>query len=54
MEAVCALRACGHTAEPWSGKLPCWLVDGETLTDGNLLAHAVRLRLMDTTTTELR
>lgn len=53
-EAVAALRACGHTVEPWTGGLPYWLVDGETLTDGDLLAPAVRLGLLGSTTTRLQ
>lgn len=53
-EAIAALRARGHTVEPWTGGLPYWLVDGETLTDGGLLALAVRVGLMDSTTTTLQ
>ncbi|SFS86938.1 hypothetical protein [Methylobacterium sp. yr668] len=52
-KAVDALRARGHTVEPWTGGLPYWLVDGETLTDGDLLALAVRVNLMDSTSTKL-
>ncbi|MGH1570265.1 hypothetical protein ACRAWG_05865 [Methylobacterium sp. P31] len=47
-KAVAALRARGHTVEPWSNDFPYWLVDGETLTDGELPALALRLVLMDT------
>lgn len=53
-EAVVALRARGHTIEPWPGGLPYWLVDGETLTDGDLLALAVRVGLMDSASTKLQ
>jgi hypothetical protein len=53
-EAVAALRARGYTVEPWTGGLPYWLVDGETLTDGDLLALAVRVGLVDSTTTTLQ
>ncbi|WP_182179385.1 hypothetical protein [Methylobacterium radiotolerans] len=53
-EAVAALRARGHTVEPWTGGLPYWLVDGETLTDGDLLALAVRVGLMDSSSDKLQ
>ncbi len=53
-EAVAVLRARGHTVVPWTGGLPYWLVDGETLTDGDLLALAVRVGLIDSTTTTLQ
>ncbi|GAN52331.1 hypothetical protein ACXR8U_07300 [Methylobacterium radiotolerans] len=53
-EAVAALRARGHNVEPWTGSLPYRLVDGETLTDGDLLALAVRVGLMDSTSTRLQ
>lgn len=46
-EAVDALRARGLKVEPWSKSYPLWLVDGETLTDSDLLALAIRLGLMD-------
>ncbi|MGH1573970.1 hypothetical protein ACRAWG_29135 [Methylobacterium sp. P31] len=47
LKAVAALRARGHTVEPWSNDFPYWLVDGETLIDDELLALALRLVLMD-------
>jgi hypothetical protein len=47
IEAVEALRVRGHTVEPWSHNFPYWLVDGETLTEGELLALAVQLGLLD-------
>ena len=53
-EAVDALRARGHTVEPWTGSLPYWLVDGETLTDSDLLALTVRVGLVDSTSTRLQ
>lgn len=53
LEAVAALRLRGHVVEPWSRRYPLWLVDGETLTDGDLLAIAVRVGLMDSTSTKL-
>ena len=46
LEAVAVLRACGYIVEPWSNDFPYWLVDGETVTDGELLALAHRLGLM--------
>ncbi|MFB0490166.1 hypothetical protein ABIE45_002752 [Methylobacterium sp. OAE515] len=45
-EAVDA-RAHGLKVEPWSKSYPLWLVDGEMLTDSDLLALAIRLGLMD-------
>jgi hypothetical protein len=47
LEAVAALPACGHIVESWSNDLPYWRVDGEALTNGELLALALRLGLMD-------
>ena len=47
LEAVESLRAYGYVVEPWSNSYPLWLVDGETLTDGELLTFALHLRLMD-------
>jgi hypothetical protein len=47
IEAVEVLRVCGRKVEPWSECYPLWLVDGETLTDSDLLALAIRLGLMD-------
>jgi hypothetical protein len=47
LEAVEALRTYGLEVEPWSGGYPLWLVDGETLTGGQLLALAVRPGLID-------
>ena len=46
LEAVEALRTYGLKVEPWSGGYPLWLVDGETLTGGQLLVLAARLGLM--------
>lgn len=53
-EAVATLRARGHTVEPWISGLPYWLVDSETLTDGDMIALAVRLGLVVSTTTRLQ
>jgi hypothetical protein len=47
LEAVAALRARGRTVEPWSDASALWLVNGESLTDSDLLALAIRLGLMD-------
>jgi len=47
LEVVDALRTYGLRVEPWSESYPLWLVDGETLTGGDILALAVRLGLMD-------
>ncbi|QGY05482.1 hypothetical protein MMSR116_29020 [Methylobacterium mesophilicum SR1.6/6] len=47
LEAVEALRLLGKTVEPWSDDFALWLVDGETLTDSDLLALAIRLGVMD-------
>jgi hypothetical protein len=47
LEAVEALRAGGHTVEPWGDDFMLWLVDGQTLTEMELLALAMRLGLMD-------
>ena len=47
LEAADALRACGHTVEPWSDDFALWLVDRISLTDSDLLALAIQLGLMD-------
>ncbi|MBP1179944.1 hypothetical protein [Methylobacterium sp. PvR107] len=47
LEAVSALRACGHTVEPWSDDFALWLIDRVSHTDSDLLALAIRLGLMD-------
>ena len=49
LEAVAALRACGYIVEPWSNVFLYWLVDGEAMTDGELLALAHRLGLISST-----
>ncbi|QGY02376.1 hypothetical protein MMSR116_11195 [Methylobacterium mesophilicum SR1.6/6] len=46
-EAAEALRLLGKKVEPWSDDFALWLVDGETLTDSDLLALAIRLGVMD-------
>jgi hypothetical protein len=47
LETVAALRASGHAVEPVGDDFQLWLVDGKTLTQGELLALALRLGLMD-------
>ena len=46
-ETAEALKAYGHIVEPRSDDFALWLVDGESLTDSDLLALAIRLGLMD-------
>jgi len=53
-EAVAALKLRGHTVEPWGDDHMLWLVDGQSLTEGELLALAVRLGLMDSAATKLQ
>ncbi len=54
MEAVEAMIAAGHSvAEPLGDYFAFWIVDGKGLSDGDLLALASRLGLIDTTTDEL-
>jgi hypothetical protein len=47
IEAVEALRARGHTVEPVGDDFAMWRVDDQPLTDGELLALAVQLGLID-------
>jgi hypothetical protein len=47
LEAVEALKLRGHMVEQWGEDGLLWLVDGQSLTGGELLALAVRLGLMD-------
>lgn len=54
LEAVEALKLRGHKVEPWGDEFDAWLVDGDTLTDGELMALAVRLGHMESTTTRLQ
>lgn len=54
LEAVEALKLRGHAVVPWGDDFEAWLVDGETLTDGELMALALRLGLMELTTTRLQ
>ncbi|WP_345819959.1 hypothetical protein ABC766_27395 [Methylobacterium fujisawaense] len=49
LEAVEALKLRGHKVEAWGEDHMLWLVDGQSLTEGELLALAVRLGLMDST-----
>ena len=54
LEAVAALRAKGHPVVP-DDDFERWQVDGgEWITLGDLLALALRLGLMDSTTTKLQ
>jgi len=53
MEAVEAMIAAGHSVEPLGDYFAFWIVDGKGLSDGDLLALASRLGLIDTTTDEL-
>ena len=61
LEAVEALKASGRNVGPWAEDIllwlvdgMLWLVDGEMLTDGDLRALAVRLGLVDSSTTKLQ
>lgn len=54
LEAVEALKLRGHKVEPWGKEFDAWLVDGDTLTDGEMMALALRLGLMESTTTRLQ
>lgn len=53
-EAAEALIAAGHSVEPWGDDFAFWQVDGRTLSDSDLLALALRLGLMDSTTARLQ
>lgn len=53
-EAADALIAYGYTVEPWGDDHAFWQVEGKTLTDSDVLALAVRLGLMDSTTDKLQ
>lgn len=46
-EAATALIAAAHSVEPTGDDLGLWRVDGRLLTDGDLVALALRLGLMD-------
>lgn len=54
LEAVEALKLRGHKVEPWGEEFDAWLVDGDTLTEGEMMALAVRLGLMDSTSDRLQ
>ncbi|MEE7448771.1 hypothetical protein MRF4_13675 [Methylobacterium radiotolerans] len=43
LEAVAALIAADHSVEPLGATLEFWMVDGEVLRDGDLIAKAARL-----------
>ncbi|WCS27755.1 hypothetical protein LOK46_13325 [Methylobacterium sp. NMS14P] len=53
-EAVEALTAAGHLVEPLGDDFAFWIVDGQGLSDGDLLDMAQRLGLMDPTPTKLQ
>jgi hypothetical protein len=53
-EAAKALIAAGHSVEPWGDDFAFWQVDGRTLSDSDLLALALRMGLMDSTTDRLQ
>lgn len=53
-EAADALIAAGHDVRPWGDDLALWLCDGQSVTDSDLLALAIRLGLMDSTTSRLQ
>jgi hypothetical protein len=53
-EAAEALIAAGHSVEPWGDDFAFWQVDGRTLSDSDLLALALRMGLMDSTTDRLQ
>ena len=47
LEAVRVLIAKGRRVEPYGEDLLLWLVDGQSLTDHEIVAFALRLGLMD-------
>lgn len=47
LEAIAALRSRGHTIEPLEPYPPSWLVDGDTLTEREVVALALERGLMD-------
>lgn len=53
-ESAAALRAYGCKVEPWSKSYPLRLVDGESLSDAELMELALRLALVNSTTTRLQ
>lgn len=53
-EAADALIAYGYTVEPVGDDFALWVVDGKGMTDSDVLALAVRLGLMDSTTDKLQ
>lgn len=53
-EAADALIAYGSDVQPMGDDFAFWIVDGKVLTDGELMALAVRLGLMDSTTDKLQ
>lgn len=53
-EAADALILAGYDVKPWGDDLSMWLVNGETVSDGDLLALAIRLGLMESPSTRLQ
>ncbi|MEH3063833.1 MAG: hypothetical protein PGN33_14190 [Methylobacterium radiotolerans] len=53
-EAADALIAYGYKVQPVGDDHALWVVNGKVHTDSDLLALAVRLGLMDSTTTALQ
>jgi hypothetical protein len=47
LEAVAALIAADYSVEPLGATLEFWMVDGEVLSDGDLIAKAARLGRVD-------
>lgn len=53
-EAAEALIAAGYDVKPWGDDFAFWFVDGKTLSDSDLMALAIRLGLMDSTSDRLQ
>lgn len=53
-EAADALIAYGYKVEPWGDDHAFWQCEGKTLTDSDLLALAIRLGLMESSTDKLQ
>ena len=53
-EAADALIAAGYDVKPWGDDLAMWLCNGETISDGELMALALRNGLMEPPSTRLQ
>lgn len=53
-EAADALIAAGYDVKPWGDDHAFWFVNGRTLNDADLLALAIRLGLMESSTNKLQ